>query len=123
MQGSARGAAYGIPTPPANSAQVGAALAGQAQQPMMGAPGMAPGLLPSLGIAPLMDTGMHSRASTDAAMAEAERRMAGSPERSTHTQRSPMAGWQLAALGIPPLEIDLDALSSGQPEMMDEDYD
>lgn len=106
-----RGAQFGISQPPPGSQQVGQALAGQQQQAM---PMQGQSMLPTLGMQPLMDTGMHSQASTDAAMQEADRRLQGAPERLAHSTRSPMIAWQLATLGIPKLELDLDALSSGQ---------
>jgi hypothetical protein len=110
-----RGAQFGIAQTPANTQQVGQALMGQ-QSPQDPAMAPAPGMLPSLGVPSLMDLGMHSETSTQHAVVEAARRMQASPERSAHSVRSPIAAWQLASLGIPKLELDLDALSSGQRE-------
>ena len=110
-----RGAAFGISQPPANAQQVGQSLMGQAQG--QGMPGQAaPGMMPTLGIPSLLDDGMHSQASTDAALAEAQRRLQGSPERNAHSTVSPMVAWQLASLGIPKIEIDLMNLASGQQD-------
>jgi hypothetical protein len=115
-----RGAQFGITARPANAQEVGQSLMGQ-QAPMAG--GMpAPSMLPTLGMPSLMDTGMHSQASTDAALREADRRLQGSPERNAHSTRNPMIAWQLATLGIPKLELDLDALTSGQ-RLDDDDED
>ncbi len=117
-----RGAQFGISQTPANTQQVGQALMGQ--QPTQ-TPGTAPmlpgaGMLPTLGMPSVLDPGMHSQTSTDHAMVEADRRLQASPERSAHTVRSPIAAWQLATLGIPKLELDLDALTSGQRDAMED---
>lgn len=121
-----RGAQFGIAQRPANAQQVGQSLMAQGPQggmmPGGGMPAPAPGLLPSLGTASLLDPGMHSQTSTDHAMQEADRRLQSAPERNAHSTRSPMATWQLATLGIPKLELDLQALSSGQADD-DEDLD